>query len=178
MVFVQLLGFTAWEAMVYAMVTTIAYVAAVLANGMGVSDREDVALGLFFLLTTGTVAVVICHLNYRNRLTDFLLRRSLDEKNHQLENVDRQRMDFLANVSHELRTPLSMIIAPLDEMLATRGHLPAAIGQPLAVVRRNADRLRVLVDDLLDIVRLNHRTFRLQIDDVDAREVLQEIIAI
>jgi len=178
MVFVQLLGFSAGEALVYCGITTLLYWLAVwFHNGVILVSYQYTPLAVFFLVTTSLVCVVICHLNQRNRFTDFRLRKSLDQKNHQLEYLDVQRMEFLANVSHELRTPLAMVLAPLDELLSSRGSLSDSAGASLAVVRRNADRLRILVDDLLDIVRLDHATFRLQLEDVDAREFIYEILA-
>ncbi|QDS93676.1 Sensor histidine kinase TodS [Roseimaritima multifibrata] len=178
MIFVQLMGFNSKEALVYCSVTTVFYLCAVWFHTA--DDRMSAGflpLAMFFLLTTSLVCTVICHLSYRNRWTDFLLRRSLDEKNSQLEQIDNQRMDFLANISHELRTPLAMILAPLDALLSSRGGISEAAGTSLALIRRNADRLRLLVDDLLDIVRLDHATFRLQVENVDAREFLLDIAA-
>ncbi|QEG42349.1 ATP-binding protein [Roseimaritima ulvae] len=178
MVFVQLLGFTAAESLTYCTITTLLYLLAVTLHSDGNGQPIDyLPLAAFFLVTTSVVCTVNCHLNQRNRLSTFLLNRSLDEKNHQLEQLDTQRMEFLANISHELRTPLAMVLAPLDDLLSERGNLSPATGSALALVRRNADRLKLLVDDLLDIVRLDHATFRLQLEEVDAREFLQEIIA-
>lgn len=178
MVFVQLLGFSAAEALTYCAITTLLYLAAVALHTPGQDRPVDyLPLAAFFLVSTSLVCTVICHLNQRNRFSTFLLNRSLDEKNNQLEQLDTQRMEFLANISHELRTPLAMVLAPLDELLSERGNLSPATGSSLALVRRNADRLKLLVDDLLDIVRLDHASFRLQLEEVDARELLQEIIA-
>ncbi|QDU26948.1 Sensor histidine kinase TmoS [Anatilimnocola aggregata] len=176
MLLIQLLGFSAAEAAVYCGLVVVAYLAAIYGNhGFSVSGNH-VALGTFFLLATSAVSVVVCHLNLRNRRTEFLLRRTLDEKNHQLEELDRLRAGFLANVSHELRTPLSLIIAPIEEILSTRQTVTPQMGQTLTLVRKNADRLRLLVDDLLDVVRLDHGVMRLDVEEVDAREFLLQII--
>jgi two-component system phosphate regulon sensor histidine kinase PhoR len=80
----------------------------------------------------------------------FLLARDISA----LRRLERMRSDFVANVSHELRTPIAAI-AGAAETLAD-----GALGDPEAgprfvdTVRRQADRLRVLVDDLLTLSRL------------------------
>ena len=50
------------------------------------------------------------------------------------------------------------------------------MGQTLSIVRRNADRLRFLVDDLLDVVCIETSQFRLQLESMDGRELIQEIV--
>lgn len=174
---IQLLGFSAGEAVLFCTLTVGAYLLAIFANQrLSEINQSQITLGAFFLVLTSTISVVICHLNMRNRATEFLLRRSLDEKNQQLEELDRLRSGFLANVSHELRTPLSLIIAPLEEILSQRATVAPEMGQTLNLVRKNADRLRLLVDDLLDVVRLDHGVMRLEVEEVDARDFLQHIV--
>ena len=66
--------------------------------------------------------------------------------------------EFISTVSHELRTPLTSIGGALELIDAGRGGaVPDGISQLLAVARRNTDRLRVLINDLLDVERL-HRS--------------------
>jgi signal transduction histidine kinase len=178
MIVIQLLGYSVYEATLFCGLVVGAYLLAVLLHDRQGQqlDLSKLTLGVFFLLTTSAVSIVVCHLNQRNRRTDFALRRTLDEKNQQLEELDRLRAGFLANVSHELRTPLSLIIAPLEEILSTRAQVTPQMGQTLSLVRKNADRLRLLVDDLLDVVRLDHGVMRLDVEEVDAREFLQQIV--
>jgi signal transduction histidine kinase len=177
MVFIQLLGFTFAEAATFCGCCILAYALAVFQNDTVIEAKGKLAtFGLFFLGTTGTVSVVICELNRRARESDFLLRRELAVANDQLKTIIQQRGEFLANVSHELRTPLSMVLAPLDEVLAFRGSVSESVGQSLAIVRRNADRLRLLVDDLLDVVRIETAQFRLQREECDGRDLIIEIV--
>jgi signal transduction histidine kinase len=177
MIVIQLLGYSVYEATLFCGLVIGAYLLAIVANRpLADMDVSKLTLGTFFLLTTSAVSIVVCHLNLRNRRTDFALRRTLDDKNHQLEELDRLRAGFLANVSHELRTPLSLIIAPLEDILSQRTTVAPEMGQTLSLVRKNADRLRSLVDDLLDVVRIDHGVMRLDVEEVDAREFLQHIV--
>ena len=163
----HLVGLSFKEAIVFCTATIAAYVAAVLLNPQ-FSDLRFLE-GLFFLVLTGFVCVLVCYLNRRNRYTEFKLRR-------QLERQSTQRLEFLADVSHELRTPLSLIIAPLDEVLSERGAISQSIGQNLSIMRRNVDRLRLLVEDLLDAVRKQDATLSLTMEDLDIREFVDQTV--
>jgi len=177
MVFLQLIGFTTAEAATFCGCCLAAYVIAIYLNESAIENKGQLSTsGIFFLGTIGLVSVAICSMNRSYRLNDFQLRRELGETNQQLKLVNQQRAEFLANVSHELRTPLAMILAPLDEVLSTRGSVSEPMGQTLSIVRRNADRLRFLVDDLLDVVRIETSQFRLQLESMDGRELIQEIV--
>lgn len=172
MIMVNLLGFGLLEALVYCGATIGAYWIAVRAHvAWGPVAEGHLVEGMFFLVTSGVVCVAICELNRRYRRNTFLLQR-------QLRHQAQQRLDFVANVSHELRTPLSLIVAPLDEMLSSRGRLSEAAGQRLSMVRRNVDRLRLLVDDLLDVVRQRDSTVDLQWEDTDARDFVEQVVAL
>src|SRR5580693_5411282 len=78
----------------------------------------------------------------------------LRDKNSELEHQSRLRAEFISIAAHELRTPLTSIVGYLDLFSEGRfGELPATIARPLASVRRNAHRLRRLVEDMLDVSR-------------------------
>jgi len=84
-----------------------------------------------------------------------------------LEALDRAKDEFLSSVSHELRTPLTSISGYVelledDDAEATDQQL-----RLLAVVRRNVDRLRSLIEDLLTLSRIESGAFRSTFDDVD-----------
>ena len=70
-----------------------------------------------------------------------------------LEEADRQKDNFLANISHELRTPLTLLLAPLETLLG-RFSFDQQTRELLATMHSNGMRLLKLINDLLDLVRL------------------------
>ncbi|WDZ87503.1 SpoIIE family protein phosphatase [Micromonospora cathayae] len=71
----------------------------------------------------------------------------------ELAALDRAKTNFFANVSHEFRTPLTLVLGPLEDMLADP-ELPAGYTQRLTMMHRNALRLLKLVNTVLDFSRL------------------------
>ncbi len=72
-----------------------------------------------------------------------------------LAELDRAKTVFFSNVSHEFRTPLTLMLSPLEEMLAVADDTPFATQrQPLEMVHRNGLRLLKLVNTLLDFSRI------------------------
>ncbi|MCC3159967.1 response regulator [Hymenobacter sp. 15J16-1T3B] len=81
---------------------------------------------------------------------------------HQLQELDELKTKFFTNISHELRTPLTLIISPLEQLLseARQRHEEAAHPE-YALMLRNARRLLRLINQLLDIARLEAGQTRL-----------------
>jgi signal transduction histidine kinase len=80
--------------------------------------------------------------------------QKLSDALSQLQDLDRAKTDFFNNVSHELRSPLTLILAPLEDMAAGRvppGGLEAAVG----AMQRNAGRLLHLINQLLDLAKID-----------------------
>jgi signal transduction histidine kinase len=105
--------------------------------------------------------------NARHRLAHATT--ELQDALERLKELDRLKSKFFANVSHELRTPLTLILAPIEEMAeatSDRNQL-----QYLRVVRRNAHRLLRLIDDLLDLSRLDAGGLRLNLAEIDLRAI-------
>ena len=83
--------------------------------------------------------------------------RSYEEERKRAEalaELDRAKTDFFSNVSHEFRTPLTLMLGPLEDVLAEAGGLPAADRERLEVAHRNSLRLLKLVNTLLDFSRI------------------------
>ncbi|HEY0636794.1 MAG TPA: ATP-binding protein, partial [Pseudonocardiaceae bacterium] len=93
-----------------------------------------------------------------------------------LTELDRAKSEFFANVSHELRTPLTLIAGPAEEALTDAAEpLPAVHRERLGMVLRNADRLRLLVDDLLDFARIEAGRLEPRLRQVDLAALTREI---
>jgi signal transduction histidine kinase/DNA-binding response OmpR family regulator len=87
--------------------------------------------------------------------------------------VDRMKTEFVGLVSHELRTPLTSIKGFTDMVLdGDAGEIEEEAREYLGIVKSNADRLVALVNDLLDISRLESGRVQMKIEDVDLAEVI------
>lgn len=71
-----------------------------------------------------------------------------------LAELDRAKTTFFSNVSHEFRTPLTLMLAPVEEILAEEDQLPNGVREELQRVHRNSLRLLRLVNTLLDFSRI------------------------
>jgi len=92
--------------------------------------------------------------------------------------VDRLKSEFVANVSHELRTPMTSIKGYVDIMLmGAAGAVNDKQRHFLEIVRSNTERLSVLVNDLLDISRIESGRVTLNFRAVNLREVAEDVDA-
>jgi PAS domain S-box-containing protein len=71
-----------------------------------------------------------------------------------LAEIDQAKTAFFSNVSHEFRTPLTLMLGPLEDVLAQADSLPADDREKLKVAHRNSMRLLKLVNTLLDFSRI------------------------
>ena len=119
------------------------------------------------------------------RFRDFQLQYELDHNKQALElsyqklqQLDKARSQFFANISHELRTPLTLILSPLDGL---RSHPDAKrdpkVIETLDMMYENGLRLLSLINDLLDLVRLDQRKLDLHLEPIDLRLLLPGIAA-
>ena len=94
-----------------------------------------------------------------------------------LEALERVRRDFVADVSHELRTPLTSIKAFVENLLEERLEDREESLRFLEIVKKHADRMGELIDDLTDLSLIETGAVRLAMGVVDAAEVAREVSA-
>ena len=113
----------------------------------------------------------------QQRLEEDLRRHNetLEEENRRIREVNQMKSEFVSLVSHELRTPLTAILGYLDLLLEAPGDQPRAKQQELlGIVEKNAERLVKLIDDLLDLSRIESGKVELSITPVDIVGVITE----
>lgn len=80
----------------------------------------------------------------------------LRRKNVELEQLNEMKVEFISIATHELRTPLTSIVGYLDLIIeGCFGELPSTMERPMTSLRRNALRLKRLVDEMLDVSRID-----------------------
>ncbi|KAB2865258.1 MAG: PAS domain S-box protein, partial [Anaerolineae bacterium] len=90
--------------------------------------------------------------------------------------VDRLKSEFVATVSHELRTPMTSIKGYADLLLlGAAGEITEAQQRFLQTIKQNADRLSILVNDLLEVSRIDQGRMPLRFAPVEVGEVLQTV---
>ena len=92
----------------------------------------------------------------------------------EIERVEKTRRDFIANVSHELRTPLTSIRGYAETLLESDGLINDNARDFLQVIRRNAERMGRLTEDLLVLARVESGEEKLDVRPQDARQLLAE----
>jgi two-component system phosphate regulon sensor histidine kinase PhoR len=93
-----------------------------------------------------------------------------------LKQLESARKEFVANVSHELRTPLSLIKGYVETLLDGAKDNPEVAAKFLQTIERNADRLKLLIEDLLTISELESGRVKLNLQMVALRPAVDKVI--
>jgi PAS domain S-box-containing protein len=102
----------------------------------------------------------------------------LEERNRELERANAAKDRFLASMSHELRTPLNAIIGFTGTMLMKLpGPLNADQEQQLQTIQSSARHLLSLINDILDLAKIESGKIELHFEPVDVCDVADEVIA-
>jgi two-component system phosphate regulon sensor histidine kinase PhoR len=94
----------------------------------------------------------------------------------ELRRLETLRRDFVANVSHELRTPIASIRATSETLRGGALDDPEMAKEFVEIIDRNAQRLHRLVEDLLDLSKIEAKELDLKIRSLDAREEAQAVV--
>jgi len=93
-----------------------------------------------------------------------------------LKQLENTRQEFVANVSHELRTPLSMIKGYVETLIHGAKEDPSVATRFLQTIEKHADRLTYLIEDLLTISRLESGQIVMNIQKVELRPVVNDVV--
>ena len=102
--------------------------------------------------------------------------RELEEKGRELEIVSKHKSEFLANMSHELRTPLNAILGYTELILdKIYGEVPEKIQEVLERLEKNGSHLLNLINDVLDLAKIEAGRLSLSLSEYSMAEVVQTV---
>jgi two-component system phosphate regulon sensor histidine kinase PhoR len=96
----------------------------------------------------------------------------------EIRRLETLRKDFVANVSHELRTPITAVRSAVDTLRLTLERDPPASDRFVDIIDRNAQRLGALVEDLLDLSRIESKDYRPEVAPVSLRAVADQVLSL
>lgn len=155
------LRWTVIESILGVALVLLLYIGAGFAYGE-LPGQEVLFNNFYFIALMDLIVVVGTYYENRSRFREFVLRyeldrnrRMLEQSNHKLLELDQAKSRFFANISHELRTPLTLLLAPLESLLQRGKSAFVSETRPmLTAMQANGMRLLKLINDLLDLVRV------------------------
>lgn len=142
------------------------------------SELEDLNRNLEFRVTEKTQNLTRAY--ERLQLSNQNLavaNRELEEANKKLKELDQLKSDFISIVSHELRTPLTSIKAFAELIIMKPGMALARQQKLLGVINSETDRLARLINDILDLTKIEAGKLSWHITELSVDEVIRSSIA-
>lgn len=94
----------------------------------------------------------------------------------ELKKLEQTRKDFVANVSHELKTPITSIKGFTETLLDGAKEDPKTLESFLNIILLESDRLQTLIEDLLELSRIEQHRFKLDIEKINLSSILYEVM--
>lgn len=145
-------------------------------NGV-IKDIEVVASRYLYNGVPTVLSVVrdVSHLNKINKLEEDM--RKNNELLQATLEYDKMKTEFFSNISHELRTPINVILSALQLMDKFKKSMPQDDRESkcLKVMRQNCYRLLRLVNNLIDITKIDSNDFELELRNCNIVEVVENI---
>lgn len=177
------LRWTFLESLVAVVLVLLIYVLAGIWHGSTVAPGT-LFNNFYFLVLMDIIVVVGTYLQYQQRFREFVLRfeldqskRMLEESNRKLVELDQVKSRFFANVSHELRTPLTLLLGPLETLLRHAGStFDPDTRELLATMQANGMRLLKLINDLLDLVRMEYGQMKVKREPLAVENFIRGLV--
>jgi len=172
-----LLRWTLLDSIMVFALSLATYLAACMLNGR-IQAHGILFNNFYFLFVTGVFIITGSWFYNQIRFREFALRYELDknrvaleESNRKLLELDQIKNRFFANISHELRTPLTLLLAPLESLMQRFNRaFDEDTRNLLGTMHANGMRLLKLINDLLDLVRLESGRMEIKHERLEVAE--------
>ncbi|MFK7894788.1 MAG: ATP-binding protein [Myxococcota bacterium] len=134
-------------------------------------------LNSFFVIAAAVEAVLCSFFLDRMRFKDYTQQQRLVEAEAHLRELDQAKTRFSANIHHELRTPLTLMLAPLEGLRSgDYGEVSEVAAKTFRTMHVNGQRLLKLINNLLDLAKLESNQFEIRRGAVDLAELVTDIV--
>ena len=164
-----ILPLTVMDVSLFCIATLVLYLVACLTNTSAIVDNRILINNIYFIVLTSVISTTAVYFNSRSRFAEFRL-------TYELAQLDKLKSEFFANISHELRTPLTLIMAPIEDLIKDKSLCPAETNKIFHTIRTNTLRLLRLVNNILDVTRLEEGKTKLDSKPIDINIILNGII--
>ncbi|MGA7306038.1 MAG: two-component regulator propeller domain-containing protein [Rhodothermales bacterium] len=133
---------------------------------------------LWFRLMAAILVLGLLGVAYRRRVGRLLMHERLkhsEAETRRLAELDAAKSRFFANVSHEFRTPLTLIMSPVNDALE-KGGLSLDDERRYRLIMSNARRLLRLINQLLDLSKLDAGRFRIEMKAGDFSSLVEQLV--
>jgi signal transduction histidine kinase len=104
--------------------------------------------------------------------------REIEDKSRQLEIASQHKSQFLANMSHELRTPLNAVLGYTEMLLdGVYGDVTGEAHEILEYIQTNGQHLLALINDVLDLSKIEAGQLKLALDDYAVQSVVEAVVS-
>jgi len=127
----------------------------------------------FYILTIGLIIIGV----WRFQVNRLRMKHQMDMDHlhaEKLEEIDRMKSCFFTNISHEFRTPLTLILGPVKNALA--GKYGGNVSELYHMIIRNGERLLQLVNQILDLSKLESGNMVLHVTETNLNKYIENIV--
>jgi PAS domain S-box-containing protein len=109
-------------------------------------------------------------------ITDQIRSREFEAEKIAAQKASKAKDDFLAALSHELRTPLTPALAAATYLQENAEKLPPEFVEDIEIIKRNVQLQARLIDDLLDLTRIDRGKLHLELEDCNAHTIIENAL--
>lgn len=138
-------------------------------------ERQKLFIYMFIVGFLAMLMIALAfYRNYRNKLNSNILLR---QQKKELEELDLAKSRLFANISHELRTPLTLISSPVERLINNGKSSDTELLDTLDLVKRNSQQLQDLVDDILNLSKLESNQIELNEEPTELKPFLSRVFS-